>query len=51
MQVLLRSDIRKYFSSFFITAVAVVFISLFISAIEHYIFLWMQILMLEKKLT
>ena len=34
----LPSDIRKYFSSFLITAVAVVFISVFISVIENCIF-------------
>ena len=34
----LPSDIRKYFSSFLITAVAVVFISMFISVIENCIF-------------
>ena len=34
----LPSDIRKYFSSFLITAVAVVFISMFISVIENFIF-------------
>ena len=37
----LPSDIKKYFSSFLITAVAVVFISMFISVIENCIFLWM----------
>ena len=36
----LPSDIKKYFSSFLITAVAVVFISMFISVIENCIFLW-----------
>ena len=34
----LPSDIRKYFSSFLITAVAVVFISMFISVTENCIF-------------
>ena len=34
----LPSDIRKYLSSFLITAVAVVFISVFISVIENCIF-------------
>ena len=37
----LPSDIRKYFSSFLTTAVAVVFISMFTSVIENCIFLWM----------
>ena len=35
---LFPSDIRKYFSSFLITAVAVVFISMFIFVIDNCIF-------------
>ena len=37
----LPSDITKYFRSFFITAVAVVFIFMFISVTESCTFSWM----------
>ena len=48
----LPSDIRKYFSLFLITAVAVVFISMFISVIENCIFFnGCKFLFWKKKLT
>ena len=40
----LPSDIRKYFSSFLITAAAAVFISMIISVIENCIFYWCKFL-------